>query len=59
MKSLISLWLWAWLGLSALPAMAGQLAGLAPLARDELAAVAQLKATPERHVLAYFGDHVN
>ena len=27
--------------------------------KDDIAAVAQIKATPERHVMLYFGDHLN
>lgn len=42
-----------------LPAMADHLDGVVPLARDDIAAVAQVKATPERHVMLYFGDHMN
>ena len=33
--------------------------GVVPLAKDDVAAVAQIKATPERHVMLYFGDHLN
>lgn len=42
-----------------LPAAADRLDGVVPLAKDDFAAVAQVKATPERHVLLYFGDHLN
>lgn len=42
-----------------LPAAADRLDGVVPLAKDDFAAVAQIKATPERHVLLYFGDHLN
>ena len=44
----------------ALPATAADhLDGVVPLARDDIAAVAQVKSMPERHVLLYFGDHLN
>ncbi|MFA4968858.1 MAG: hypothetical protein WC540_04450 [Sulfuritalea sp.] len=42
-----------------LPAAADHLDGVVPLAKDDIAAVAQLKTMPERHVLLYFGDHLN
>ncbi len=45
--------------LFSLPAAAGQLEGILPLAKDDTAAVAQVRAMPERHVLLYFGDHMN
>ncbi len=40
-------------------AAADHLDGVVPLAKDDIAAVAQIKATPERHVMLYFGDHLN
>jgi len=42
-----------------LTARAEGLDGIVALAMDDLAAVAQVKATPERHVVLYFGDHLN
>lgn len=46
--------------LFSLPATAGQLEGILPLAKDDAAAVSSLvRATPEKHVLLYFGDHAN
>lgn len=36
-----------------------RLESVMPLAKDDLAAVAQIKAKPDRHVLLYFGDHLN
>lgn len=42
-----------------LPAAADRLDGVVPLATDDIAAVAKLKAMPERHVMLYFGDHLN
>ncbi|GAB1393216.1 hypothetical protein MASR1M60_13790 [Rhodocyclaceae bacterium] len=45
--------------LFSLPATAGQLQDILPLAKDDTAALTQLRATPERHALLYFGDHMN
>jgi hypothetical protein len=42
-----------------LPAAADPLDGVVPLAKDDFAAVAQIKSTPERHVLLFFGDQLN
>ena len=42
-----------------LPAAADRLDGVVPLVADDIAAVAKVKATPERHVMLYFGDHLN
>lgn len=42
-----------------LPAAADRLDGVVPLVADDIAAVAKLKAMPERHALLYFGDHLN
>jgi hypothetical protein len=42
-----------------LPAAADHLDGVVPLVQDDFAAVAKLKATPERHVMLYFGDNAN
>lgn len=50
-------WLAAWL--IALPALAGHLDGVVTLAKDDQAAVAQIRAVPTQHVLLYFGDHLN
>jgi len=58
MKRLLYLLL-TWLALAAPAFAADHLDGVLPLARDDLAAVAQIKATPERHVLLYFGDQLN
>jgi predicted small lipoprotein YifL len=35
------------------------LKGIVTLAADDQAALAQIKTTPERHVVLYFGDHLN
>ncbi len=42
-----------------LPAAADHLDGVVPLVQDDFAAVAKLKAMPERHVMLYFGDNAN
>jgi hypothetical protein len=44
---------------ASLPIHAGQLGDVLTLAKDDNAAIAQLRTTPERHVLLYFGDHMN
>jgi hypothetical protein len=56
MRSLLSLICFI---LFSLPAAAGQLEGILPLAKDDAAAVSLVRATPEKHVLLYFGDQVN
>ena len=57
MKRLPTLLLLACLALPA--AAADHLDGVLTLTRDDIAAVAQVRATPERHVMLYFGDHMN
>ena len=58
MRRLLSLF--ALVAAFSLPATAADhLDGVVPLAKDDVAAVAQIKPTPERHVLLYFGDHLN
>jgi hypothetical protein len=42
-----------------LPAAADHLDGVVPLVKDDIAAVAKVKAMPERHVMLYFGDNAN
>lgn len=42
-----------------LPAAADRLDGVVPLVADDIAAVAKVKAAPQRHVMLYFGDHLN
>lgn len=42
-----------------LPAAADHLDGVLPLHADDLAAVAAAKSQPDRHVMLYFGDHLN
>jgi hypothetical protein len=57
MKRLLLLLL-AWM--LATPVLAADpLDGVVPLVKDDLTAVALIKATPERHVLLFFGDQLN
>lgn len=42
-----------------LPAMADRLDGVLPLHADDLEAVAAAQSQPDRHVMLYFGDHLN
>ena len=57
MKRLLSLLLLACLGFASLPASAAdRLDGVLSLAADDKAALAQIRSTPERHVMIYFGD---
>jgi hypothetical protein len=59
MRRLLALFAFVLAAAFSLPAAADRLDGVVPLAPDDIAAVAQIKATPERHVLLYFGDHLN
>lgn len=61
MKRLLSMLLAvAVLALPALPVLAADpLEGVVPLVKDDIAAVAQAKAQPGRHVLLFFGDQLN
>jgi hypothetical protein len=59
MKRLLSLFAFMLAAAFSLPAAADRLDGVLPLAADDLAAVAKIKAMPERHVMLYFGDHLN
>lgn len=59
MRRLLSLFAFAVAAAFSLPAAADHLDGVVPLARDDIAAMAQIQSTPERHVLLYFGDHLN
>ena len=59
MRRLLSLFAFILAAAFSLPAAADHLDGVVPLVTDDVAAVAKLKATPERHVLLYFGDHMN
>ncbi|BAO28027.1 hypothetical protein [Sulfuritalea hydrogenivorans] len=61
MKRLLSVFALVLAAALSLPAAAeaDHLDGVVPLAKDDFAAVAQIKSTPARHVLLYFGDHLN
>lgn len=58
MKKLLAL-VWLWTALLISPAHAEKLDGVLPLVKDDLTAVAQIRDTPEQHVMLYFGDHIN
>lgn len=59
MRRLLSVLAFLCVAAFSLPAAADHLDGVVPLVKDDIAAVAQVKSTPERHVLLYFGDHMN
>jgi hypothetical protein len=59
MRRLFSLFALILAAALSLPAAADHLDGVVPLAKDDIAAVAQAKSMPGRHVLLYFGDHMN
>lgn len=59
MRHLLSLFALVLAAAFCLPAAADHLDGVVPLVKDDIAAVTQIKATPERHVMLYFGDHLN
>jgi hypothetical protein len=59
MRRLLSLFIVLITTLLSWPAVADHLDGVAPLVKDDLAALAQIKTMPNRHVMLYFGDHVN
>jgi hypothetical protein len=59
MRRLLSLFAFVMAAAFSLPAAADHLDGVVPLVKDDITAVAQVKATPERHVMLYFGDHLN
>ena len=59
MRRLLALFALVLAAAFSLPAAADPLDGVVPLAKDDFAAVAQIKATPERHVLLFFGDQLN
>ena len=42
-----------------LPAAADHLDGVLPLHADDNAALTAAKQQPDRHVMLYFGDHLN
>jgi hypothetical protein len=59
MRRLLSLLAFVLATAFSLPAAADHLDGVVPLTKDDIAAVAKVKAMPERHVMLYFGDHLN
>ena len=59
MRRLLSLFAFVLAGAFSLPAAADHLDGVVPLTADDIAAVTKLKSMPERHVMLYFGDHLN
>ncbi len=59
MKRLLSVFALVLAAAFSLPAAADHLDGVVPLVKDDIAAVAQVKTTPARHVMLYFGDHLN
>ena len=59
MRRLLALFALVLAAAFSLPAAADPLDGVVPLAKDDFAAVAQIKAAPERHVLLFFGDQLN
>ncbi len=59
MRKLLALLAFLAASAASLPAAADHLAGVLPLAKDDITAVAMLKAKPERHAMLYFGDHAN
>lgn len=59
MRRLLALFALVLAAAFSLPAAADPLDGVVPLAKDDFAAVAQIKGTPERHVLLFFGDQLN
>ena len=61
MRRLLSLFAMVLAATFSLPAAAAvdHLDGVVPLVQDDFAAVAKLKAMPERHVMLYFGDNAN
>ena len=59
MRRLLALFALVLAAFSLPAAAADPLDGVVPLVKDDHAAVAQVKATPERHVLLFFGDQLN
>jgi len=59
MRRLSKLFMFAVAAALSLPALADHLDGVLPLAKDDIAAVAQVRTMPERHAMLYFGDHLN
>ncbi len=59
MRRLLSLLAFLCAAAFSLPAAADRLDGVLPLHADDIAAVAAAKKQPDRHVMLYFGDHLN
>ena len=59
MKRLLALLAFLCAAAFSLPASADRLDGVLPLHKDDFAAVAAVKTQPDRHVMLYFGDHLN
>lgn len=59
MKRLIATFSFLIAAMFSLPAFADRLDGVLPLHADDVAAVAAAKTQPDRHVMLYFGDHLN
>ncbi len=59
MRRLLTLLAFLCAELFSLPALADRLDGVIPLHKDDLAAVTAARKQPDRHVMLYFGDHLN
>ncbi len=59
MKRLLALLAFLCAAAFSLPAAADHLDGVLPLHTDDNAALAAAKQQPDRHVMLYFGDHLN
>ena len=59
MRRLLALFAFLCAAAFSLPAAADRLDGVLPLHADDVAAVAAAKKQPDRHVMLYFGDHLN
>lgn len=59
MKRLLSLFAFLLAAAFSLPAAADHLDGVLPLYPDDMAAVAAAKKQPDRHVMLYFGHHID
>ncbi|MBI5109579.1 MAG: hypothetical protein HZA62_12620 [Rhodocyclales bacterium] len=59
MRRLLALLAFLSASIFSLPAAADRLDGVLPLHKDDIAAVAATTSQPDRHVMLYFGDHLN
>lgn len=59
MRRLFKLLMFAVAAALSLPALADPLDGIVPLAKDDIAAIGQAKAAPDRHAMLFFGDQAN